>query len=291
MPDAITPSTTEPAAPSTEQTPTSPSQSPDQPSLDDFGFEGGDRGGELDESKIFQDLDEVPEAPTAPTAQPVKTAPQPPAAQPPVAPTAPQPEAQPQAPAEHPVTAEQITQQFRQWRQNAEQVLSNSHYNLNQEDANQLNIDPGQVIPKLMSRVYLDAVTAAVNVISQALPYTVMNTIDAHNGYQKNEDEFFGEWPGLKDHHAEVIRTGQVFRHLNPRASKADFIRSVGAQVAMSLGLTAEQARGPSARQAPAGQRVLRHIPPAASARHAPAQPARPANIFEQMAQDTQEDD
>lgn len=290
MPDAITPSTTEPVAPSTEQTPTSPSQSPTQ-SPDDYGFEGGDRGGELDEAQIFSELDEAPEAPEAPAAKaPVQ---QPPAAQPPAQPAQPataQP-AQPAEPAQQPVTAEQIAESFRNWRANAEHVLSNSHYNLSQEDANQLNIDAGQVIPKLMSRVYLDAVTAAVNVISQALPYTVMNTIDAHNGYQRNEDEFYGEWPGLKEHGPEVIRVGQVFRHLNPKASKADFIRSVGAQVAMSLGLTAEQARGATVRQPPAGQRVLRHVPPAASARHMATPQTKPANFFEQLAQDTAEDD
>lgn len=296
MPD-LTPSTTEAPIPSTESPPTPASPSPDQPSpSDDFGFEGGGRGGDLDESSLFTELDEVPPAPAAPTAQPPAsqpTAPVPPSTAQPAA----QPPQQPSSPTTQPapdqqVDPQQVVQAFQQWRQNAEHVLSNSHYNLSQEDANQINIDPGQVIPKLMSRVYLDAVTAAVNVIAQALPYTVMNTIDAHNGYQKNEDEFFGEWPGLKDHHAEVIRTGQVFRHLNPKASKADFIRSVGAQVAMSLGLTAEQARGAAARQvASAGQRVLRHIPPAASARHMATPPRTPANIFEQMAQDTAEDD
>lgn len=293
MPDTIAPSTTEPAAPATEQTPSpsSPSSSP-SPESDDFGFESGGR--EIDEATIFADLDETPEVTPAPAA-PVT---QPPASQPaaPVPPSTAQPTAQPaqpepsQARPAPDIDPQAVVQQFQQWRQNAEAVLSNSHYNLSQEDANQINIDPGQVIPKLMSRVYLDAVTAAVNVIAQSLPYTVMNTIDAHNGYQKNEDEFFGEWPGLRDHGAEVVRIGQVFRHLNPKASKADFIRSVGAQAALALGLSAEQARGTPARQQP-GQRMLRHVPPAASARHAPAQPSRPANIFEQMAQDTAEDD
>jgi hypothetical protein len=181
-----------------------------------------------------------------------------------------------------------VLQSFKDWRQTAEGVLVNSHYNLSKEDADALNLDAGQVIPKLMARVYLDAVTAAVNVISQSLPHTVMNTIEAHNGYQKNETEFFGEWPGLKDHYAEVLRVGQVFRHLNPSASKADFVRSVGAQVAMALGLTAEQARGTRAPAQQPGPRVLRHIPPAASARH-PMAPARPQNIFEQMSEDQEE--
>jgi hypothetical protein len=267
------PSTTESSPPSTEQTPAPAPLDTDS----DFGVPDN-----LDESAIFADLDETPapvEAPAAKQpAQPVQPEAKAPAA-PPEAPTAP---AAPTQPTQPEVTAEQVLESFKDWRQTAEGVLANSHYNLSKEDADQLNIDAGQVIPKLMARVYLDAVTAAVNVISQSLPSTVMNTIEAHNGYQKNETEFFGEWPGLKDHYAEVLRVGQVFRHLNPSASKADFVRSVGAQVAMALGLTAEQARGTRAPAQQPGQRVLRHIPPAASARH-PIAPARPQNIFEQM--------
>ena len=286
MPDTIAPSTTEPAIPSTEAQPTTAPASP-SPSLDDdLGFDGG-RATDIDEAEIFTALDETPEAPAP-------VAPTPPApAQPQAQPQQPQQPAAPVEPAAHPapeVTPAQAIESFRQWRAQAEHVLSNSHYNLSQQDADALNVDPGQVIPKLMSRVYLDAVTAAVNVISQSIPYAVMNTIEAHNGYQRNEDEFFGEWPGLKEHGGEVVRVGQVYRQLNPKASKADFIRSVGAQVAMALGLTADQARGTKA-PAPngAGQRVLRHVPPAASARHM-AQPARPANFFEQLSQDTEED-
>jgi hypothetical protein len=269
MPDQITPSTTEQSPPpSTEQPAPLDADS-------DFGVPDN-----LDESAIFADLDEAPPAPAeqAPAAkqpaQPVQPEAKAPTA-PPEAPVAPTP-AQPE------VTAEQVMESFRNWRQTAEGVLANSHYNLTKEDADALNVDPGQVIPKLMAKVYLDAVTAAVNVISQSLPQTVMGTIEAHNGYQKNESEFFGEWPGLKDHYAEVLRVGQVYRHLNPSASKADFVRSVGAQVAMALGLNAEQARGTRAPTQQPGQRVLRHIPPAASARH-PMAPARPPNIFEQM--------
>jgi hypothetical protein len=275
MPDQITPSTTESSPPpSTEQTPATAPLDADS----EFGVPDN-----LDESAIFADLDEAPPAPVeAPAAkqpaQPVQPKPEAPVAPPPEAPTAP---AAPTQPTQPEVTAEQVMESFRNWRQTAEGVLANSHYNLSKEDADALNIDAGQVIPKLMARVYLDAVTAAVNVISQSLPQTVMSTIEAHNGYKQNESEFFSEWPGLKDHYAEVLRVGQVFRHLNPSASKADFVRSVGAQVAMALGLNAEQARGIKA-PAQTGQRVLRHIPPAASARH-PMVPARPQNIFEQM--------
>jgi len=182
-----------------------------------------------------------------------------------------------------------VLQSFKAWRQNAESVLSNSHFNLTKEDADQLNVDPGVVIPKLMSRVYLDAVTAAVNVISQSLPDAMMRVVDTHNAYRNNENEFFSEWPGLQEHYAEVLRVGQVFRQLNPSASKADFVRSVGGQVAMALGLTAEQARGTPRPPQQSGQRVLRHIPPAASARH-PVAPARPRNIFEQMSMETEEE-
>ena len=268
MPEGIVPSTTEstpPASPATEPAPLS---------FDDVGFDGG--GTEIDES-IFTDLDEVP-----PAAQPAQA--KAPVAPPPVAPTpteapAPTPAVAPQTQTE--VTPEQVMEAFRGWRQNAEAVLANSHYNLSKEDADQMNVDPGQVIPKFMARVYLDAVTAAVNVISQSLPQAMMNVVDTHTTYRNNETQFFSEWPGLQDHYAEVLRVGQVFRHLNPAASKADFVRSVGAQVAMSLGLTADQARGTKPAQQ-SGQRVLRHVPPAASARH-PVAPQRPLNIFEQM--------
>src|SRR5215472_3277101 len=121
MPPETNPSTIEPSPPSTE--------SLNPASLDgDVEFDGGGR--DFDEASIFTDLDEVP--PAAEPAQ-AKVPPPTPPAQPPTARPAETPAPTTAAPAPQPeseVTPEQVLQSFRAWRQNAESVLSNSHFNL-----------------------------------------------------------------------------------------------------------------------------------------------------------------
>lgn len=181
--------------------------------------------------------------------------------------------------------------QYTTWRTNAETLLAEQHYGLEQGVLDSLAAGDYSVIPKLMARTYLDAVTASTNVIAQSMPQIIENLNRNRDVSKGAEDRFFGQWPGLKDHYQRVLEVGQVYRQLNPKASEEDFIKHVGATAATVLGVDPATLRGqaeaPKPRVVP-GPTVAPHRPPVPGARS--VAPAAPVNPFEALAMDTDEE-
>lgn len=175
---------------------------------------------------------------------------------------------------------------FTAWRGNAEKLLAENHYALPQETLDEIADNPAVALPKLMARVYLDAVTASTNVLIQNLPAILENTLGYRDNAKKLEDQFDSEWKGLAKHRDKVIQIGQVYRQLNPKATAEEFTRDVGAQAAFALGLTLEVAKGSAAPAvAPRTGPTAPHRPPGAAA-HQVGQPAQPDNQFTALALD-----
>ncbi len=176
---------------------------------------------------------------------------------------------------------------YQSWRSNAEKALAEGWYNLSDEQVAEIETNPKEALPKFAARVYLDAVTAATNVLARNLP----TIIDSHFARKTETDaaeaRFFTQWPGLKEKTSDVIRFAKAYRHLNPNADEATFIRDVGAQVAVALGIPAEKARAQAAAVSPpvsppAQPSMPAHRPPAAAARHVGG-PAGPTSPFEAL--------
>jgi len=229
------------------------------------------------------------QTPVVPPAQTTEQKPTQPATTIPSAETAPVEETVTQVPAR---TAEEVQGDYRTWRGQTEGLLATHHYKLTQEELDQLDENPGEFIPKIMSKVYLDAVTATLSQVVQYMPQMVRQVNEQSTRSTKTEDKFYEAWPDLRNHHATVVRIGQVYRNLNPNASVEDFINEVGAQTMVALRMQ-PPAQTPAAK--PNGNAAQAQAARAAPFRPAAVSPAgappkaEPRNVFDQLTSDFEE--
>lgn len=172
------------------------------------------------------------------------------------------------------LTAVELEERYGKWRGDTEDVLAEK-YSLTEEMAEELEVDASKAIPRLMAKVYVDAVSATVGHIVANMPQLLETALAGRERNTSAETEFFAVWPQLVgSEHSEILsRFGVSYRTLHPGASKAEFIRDVGAQAMVALRIPVE-AKAPVAEEiAPAP-----FVPAAASA---PAGLKRtPANPF-----------
>lgn len=214
----------------------------------------------------------APSAPAAPAAPSAPAAPEPA----PAAPTA------PAAPVDPVAT-------WNAWRAEAEGQLAKGHFAMSKELVEEAQDDPAkfwsETFPHLVSKWYLDTVTASVNAVKQALPEYISGFVQQSTAEQRAEDEFFGSWKQLDKgkHLAQVTEIGRVWRAMNPKATKEDYIKQVGALAVMQLGLPLVPESAPAAPVAP---QMRPHVPMAGGA-PAGAPPApNNGNIFSSRALD-----
>ncbi len=201
---------------------------------------------------------------------------------------APDPEAAPQ------LTDEQVQEAMITWRTNALGALED-HFKLDEETVIQLEEDSGKAmsefLPKMASRVYLDAVQMAVHSVVQKLPEAIKSTMAQMKESTSSEGKFFEKWPQMSRDNpqqmAVVGRLGGAYRQANPEATPEQFINDVGAQAILALGLLGQVAGvapvDPAAPVAP----VVPPFKPAGNA--APAAPKgnagqNPITIFDDAA-------
>lgn len=121
--------------------------------------------------------------------------------------------------------------------------MAKGHFAIPVEVAQKIEEDPVKFVqeelPKMASRLYLDAVTAAVSAIQTYLPGFIGQHLSARTEESKAEDEFWGAWPQMQRaaHTAKALEIGRAWRQVNPRGSKDDYIKQVGALTCLALGL------------------------------------------------------
>lgn len=180
---------------------------------------------------------------------------------------------------------------FQAWRTGAEKELAEGHFKMDPKHVEMMEAEPQkfaqEVLPQLAAKVYLDTVTAAVSAIQSYLPQYMEGILLQRTEAQKAEDEFFGAWKQLDktQHLAKVMEIGQTFRAMNPKASKEDYIKTVGAMAVLQLGLplVADGPPAPAAAAAPA-QRPF--VPVGTSGPRAAPAPSPNGNIFASPALD-----
>lgn len=174
-------------------------------------------------------------------------------------------------------TAEELQARYADWRGKAEDALQREHYLLDEATVEALETDAAAAIPKLMSRVYLDAVTASVGHVMAAMPQLIGSMVQLQRQSDEVETRFFERWPQLTDHRDSVVRLGQAYRQVFPRASEEDFTRDVGAQTIIALRLPIEAQPAPAPAPVP--------FTPAASSPPG-GRPQVKLNPFEQLAEE-----
>lgn len=244
---------------------------------------------ELEEDKKLQDALAGKPAEVAPTTPPTTPPVTPPTTPPTTTPeeaagTVAAPAAEATAPAAPTATAPAAAvdplKVYTDWRERSENELATSYYALDKNVVEGILNEPDPVdgmrklvdaVPKLMAKVYMDAITAATNTISGMLPAAIEHHSMMGHAVKEREDKFFSAWPGLKEHRAKVVEIAKNYRALNPTLDQENFIKQVGAITTLTLGLdpTAVQGAQAPTPQLPNGQdRLPRHVPPAAGARH-----------------------
>lgn len=200
------------------------------------------------------------------------------------------PETPPEVP---PVAAEltpkQLEERYASWRSDTEGVLANQ-YALTEEMAEELDTDAGKAIPRLMARVYVDAVTATVGHIVSNMPALLEVALAKRSNNEGAEAAFFEAWPQLNaaEHKETVSRFGVSYRQLYPTATREQFIRDVGAQSMVALRIPVEPAPAAEPEAEPIAVAVAPFRPAASTAPGGGTQP--PKNPFTAIS-DTFEDE
>ena len=218
------------------------------------------------------------EAPVVPA--PVVVQPeQPPPPAPTVAPVEPPPTPAP--------TMEQIRETYQSNRSEMEANVASTVYNLSEDQVQRLDDGDAALIPELMAKVYMDAVTGAVAHMITHLPNMMESVLTGRDGAKVLEDQFYTSNPNIdRVQHAETVsRFGVAYRHLYPNAPAEEFIRDVGAQVMVALQIA------PSGQPAP--EPIVAKTPPFQPAAAGGGKGAAPpsTNPFEALAEEMDVDD
>lgn len=117
-----------------------------------------------------------------------------------------------------------------EWRKAAEENLA-KYYGLSEEASMALLENPGQEVPKLLARVYVDAVEGTSQALAAHLPALMYRERERVKASEAAEDEFYRVWPGLKDRNdlrEELVRTSEMYVRINPDHSLEQTIKGVG---------------------------------------------------------------
>lgn len=158
-------------------------------------------------------------------------------------------------------------------------------YALSEEDAVALLTQPETVFPKLAKNLHMNVmreVQQQMQHMMQAVPQMLKFEAERVAREESAKTDFFGVWPGLKDHYQAVVGNAHMVRKANPNATREQIVEMAGTLTAMGLGLDPATLRAAAQRavvQQP--QRPVRPIGPAGS----PAGvPQKPQNTFSQFA-------
>lgn len=173
-----------------------------------------------------------------------------------------------------------------------ESALVSKVYNLSDDVKSELELNPGEVIPKLFAKAHMEILTNVVGAIASNLPRTISSHLERTKQSEVLENQFWDahKAQGLdKAKHTKLVSeiAGQ-YAKMFPQADSKTRIRNVGALALLQAGLTVG-APAPTV-QAAAGQRAF---VPAANGGAAPASKQTPnsnpfTEMFNLMVQDDQ---
>ena len=185
---------------------------------------------------------------------------------------------------EPPIDPAKVQADYQKWRGDAEELLATQHYALTEEQAEEFDSDIGKAIPKLAARLHMEVMQQSVAMIAGLLPKIMANVNQAQTVEAQRETEFFKEWPELTGHRDQVERLGRVYYQLNPQATFTEFMRDVGAQVAVSQKVDLSS-RQPAVAETP---KPTAHKPLSASGGPGVTTPGKKLGTFEQLFEDVE---
>lgn len=131
---------------------------------------------------------------------------------------------------------------LRQLQENRDAViaeLASSRFALSDEDADALDSNPNEAIPRIMAKTYFEAVTTAMTQLQNMVPSMVLQVSSFKEQVQKAGDMFYSQWPQLdRQKHGQVVgQFAKAYREAHPNATPEELIKDVGLMVTTKLGL------------------------------------------------------
>lgn len=237
------------AAQSTPETPTpssTPSPEPSSAPGSDYGGLGEDHDDLEVEINLAGDASTPKPAEAAPaTPEPAPPVPQPAPAPPPAAPAQAPPAEGPQgsqgAPASRPSEPRTLVEQIQHHRGEILDELARTRFAWDPGEqkafTEALETDATKALvdwtPRLMSRMYYESATMALNHINQFVPVLIGNYTKLMDQQRDAEGVFFKQFPGLnkQQHWNDIVQFAGIFNRQNPNLSQADLLAMVGAAV------------------------------------------------------------
>jgi hypothetical protein len=237
-----------PASGSGQASPTSDvSSTPSSPEGGD-DFSGLTDGGRFDEDEVSVELP-LPDAHSEGSGVPKAEVP---AKAPEAPPPGPKPEVQQKPPEAQPSpkepippapseTAKSLPDLLTENREGLIEALASERFALSPAEVEALEADAVGVVPKLLSKVYLDAFTNITNYVMNSLPSIIDHHLKMSKAHDEAENAFYSRFSTLDraKHGGDVVSFAKAFRSSGQSMSNEDFLAMVGAAVMAKHGLTA----------------------------------------------------
>jgi hypothetical protein len=121
--------------------------------------------------------------------------------------------------------------------------LAQNLYALSPEEKEELGTDMESAIPRLMGRLHVELSKNTLQLIESMVPKLIETTIAKTTASTKAKEKVLGEFykanPALKpgEHDDAVQQYATTFRKMNPKASREEAFKFVGAAVMAHFGL------------------------------------------------------
>jgi len=110
-------------------------------------------------------------------------------------------------------------------------------YQILPEDAARLQTEPENVLPVLAARVQMQVLDAVFSTLPQRVYAMINQHTQAVERENKAQSDMFTAYPALKDHKDAVLRAGQMYRAVNPKAPRDVALKAIGDYCMQILGL------------------------------------------------------
>lgn len=117
-------------------------------------------------------------------------------------------------------------------------------YQLPEEEQTALLTEPEKVLPKLAASIHFKVTQAVLHAVQGSLPQIIQQQQNAISAETTAKNAFYEANPDLADpaYESAIIQVGQMFRKMNPTASREEAMKRIGELVRVSMGLPPGQA-------------------------------------------------
>ncbi len=166
---------------------------------------------------------------------------------------------QPEVPAEvKPETAEEKAAREQRVREADEAEIATlaQQYQLTEEEAEKMLLEPGNIVPSFAARLHHNIVKQVLAQLPQQVPQLVQQHTQVAERNRQATEAFYAPWKGKLDptnpvHDRTVLTIGAQWRQRNPNATPEEAVQKIGQLACVELGIPVEAAAPPPKPTAP----------------------------------------